>query len=85
MVHHNCKKIDSVDKFTGTTYIYKVYNQSSWWLCKYTILATTNNRSDIINSLIINEFKTIEMDYFFIDSVVNSEESVHFFTEFLNS
>jgi hypothetical protein len=49
------------------------------------ILTTTNNRADSINSLIINGFQAPEMDYFSIDTVINSEESVHFPTEFLNS
>jgi hypothetical protein len=48
-------------------------------------LTTTNNRTDLIKSLIINEFQALEMDYFFIDTVINSEELVHFPTEFLNS
>ena len=49
------------------------------------ILTTTNNRADSINSLIISGFQALEMDYFSIDTVINSEESVHFPTEFLNS
>jgi len=60
-------------------------NPSSGWLCKRVILITTNNRADSINLPIINGFKTLKMGYFSIDIVVDSEESVHFPTEFLNS
>jgi ATP-dependent DNA helicase PIF1 len=60
-------------------------NLSSGWLCERVILTTTNNRADSINSLIISGFQALEMNYFSIDTVVDSEESVHFPTEFLNS
>jgi hypothetical protein len=49
------------------------------------ILTITNNRADSINSLIISGFQALEMDNFSINTVINSEESVHFPTEFLNS
>ena len=59
-------------------------NLNSGWLCERVILTTTNNRAETINSLIISGFQVIEIDYFSIDTVVDSEESVHFPTEFLN-
>lgn len=60
-------------------------NLSSGWLCERDILTTTNNRADTINSQIISGFQALEMNYFSIDTVVDSEESVHFPTEFFNS
>jgi hypothetical protein len=38
----------------------------------------------IINSQIISEFKTIEIYYFSINAVIDSEESIHFLIEILN-
>lgn len=64
------KKTSSIDKFVGI----KVKNLSSGWLCEHVILTTTNNQDDSINSLIISGFQALEMDYFSIDTVVNSEE-----------
>ncbi|XP_060855199.1 ATP-dependent DNA helicase pif1-like [Metopolophium dirhodum] len=60
-------------------------NLNSEWLCERVILITTNNRADTINSLIVSGFQALEMDYISIDTVIDSEESVHFPTEFLNS
>jgi len=60
-------------------------NLSSGWLCERVILTTTNKRADTINSLIVSGFQALEMDYFSIDTVVDSEESLLFPTEFLIS
>jgi len=60
-------------------------NLSSGWLCECVILTTTNNQADLINSLIISWFKELEMDDFSINTVVDSEVSVYFPTEFLNA
>jgi hypothetical protein len=49
------------------------------------ILTTTNNRADSINSLIINGFQALEINYFSIDTVINSGEQIYFPIEFLNS
>jgi hypothetical protein len=49
------------------------------------ILTTINNQNDSINSLIINGFQALKIYYFSFDTVISSEESVHFRTEFLNS
>ncbi|XP_025413658.1 uncharacterized protein LOC112685849 [Sipha flava] len=60
-------------------------NLSNGWLCERVILTTTNNRADLINSLIISGFQALEMDYFSTYTVVDNEELVNFPTEFLNS
>lgn len=55
------------------------------WICKRSILATTNETVDLNNSIIMNKIKSEEKVYKSNDVVTENDDTIRFPTEFLNS
>ncbi|GBP64209.1 hypothetical protein EVAR_38696_1 [Eumeta japonica] len=55
------------------------------WFKERAILSPTNEQVDKVNNLILAKIDTPTQIYYSVDTVLDSEEAVHFPTEFLNS
>ncbi|KAL0838591.1 hypothetical protein ABMA28_016683 [Loxostege sticticalis] len=55
------------------------------WFKERAILSLTNEQVDKVNNLILAKIDTPTQIYYSVDTVLDSEEAVHFPTEFLNS
>ncbi|KAL0820723.1 hypothetical protein ABMA28_006552 [Loxostege sticticalis] len=55
------------------------------WFKERAILSPTNEQVDKVNNLILAKIDTPTQIYYSVDTVLGSEEAVHFPTEFLNS
>lgn len=55
------------------------------WLCERAILTTTNNKAAEINNIIIQSVDDVEKQYKSVDTVLSTDDAVHYPTEFLNS
>ncbi|GBP89164.1 hypothetical protein EVAR_70207_1 [Eumeta japonica] len=55
------------------------------WLRERAILTPKNDQAPLINDLLLESFQGKEIVYYSIDTVVNTEEAVHYPVEFLNT
>lgn len=55
------------------------------WLCERAILTTTNNKAAEINNIIMQSVDDVQKIYKSVDTVLSTDDAVHYPTEFLNS
>nr|XP_034194992.1 uncharacterized protein LOC117611167 [Osmia lignaria]XP_034195335.1 uncharacterized protein LOC117611500 [Osmia lignaria] len=55
------------------------------WLCERAILTPKNDKAGVINDTLLNSFDGVEMEYRSVDSVVQTDDAVHYPVEFLNT
>ncbi|XP_046145875.1 uncharacterized protein LOC114881245 [Osmia bicornis bicornis] len=55
------------------------------WLCERAILTPKNDKAGVINDTLLNSFDGTEMEYRYVDSVVQTDDAVHYPVEFLNT
>ena len=65
--------------------IENIMQKSTEWICERAILTPKNNMAAVINKIILDSFEGIEMEYKSVDSVIQSDDAVHYPVEFLNS
>lgn len=62
-----------------------IKNKSMDWLCERAILTPKNDRAAIINDILLKSFQGEEMEYRSVDTVLQTDDAVHYPVEFLNT
>lgn len=62
-----------------------IKEKSTDWLCERAILTPKNDKAAVINETLLNSFEGAEMEYRSVDSVVQTDDAVHYPVEFLNT
>lgn len=62
-----------------------IKEKSMDWLCERAILTPKNDKAAVINDTLLNSFGGAEMEYRSVDSVVQTDDVVHYPVEFLNT
>jgi hypothetical protein len=79
--------VKTIEKLTVQIYpdIADIKNKSMDLLCKRAILTLKNYREAVINEILLKSFKESAMEYKFIDMVLNTDNTIHYPVEFLNT
>ncbi|KAL0870707.1 hypothetical protein ABMA27_005647 [Loxostege sticticalis] len=79
--------IDNIQDLVNNVYpdIHNISCKTISWFKERAILSPTNEQIDKINNLIVAKIDTPTQIYYSVDTFLDSEEAVHFPTEFLNS
>ncbi|GBP07790.1 hypothetical protein EVAR_73195_1 [Eumeta japonica] len=82
-----CVLIDNIQDLVNNVYpdIHNISCKTISWFKERAILSPTNEQVDKVNNLILAKIDTPTQIYYSVDTVLDSEEAVHFPTEFLNS
>ncbi|XP_059222048.1 ATP-dependent DNA helicase pif1-like [Stomoxys calcitrans] len=82
-----CVLIDNIQDLVNNVYpdIHNISCKTLSWFKERAILSPTNEQVDKANNLILAKIDTQTQIYYSVDTVLDSEEAVHFPTEFLNS
>ncbi|XP_030762665.1 ATP-dependent DNA helicase RRM3-like [Sitophilus oryzae] len=79
--------VSTIDDLITRIYpdIHNLNSKSTDWLCERTILTTKNDQSSAINDILLRSFEGPEHEYRSVDTVVHTDDAVHYPVEFLNS
>jgi ATP-dependent DNA helicase PIF1 len=82
-----CTIVTLLPELTATIYpdIQNIHDKSIEWLCERAILTPKNDNAAAINQLLLNAFDAEIVQYKSFDSVLQSDDAVHYPVEFLNS
>lgn len=85
--HNICTVVDTVDELIQFVYpeVNDVLNKELSWFCERAILSPKNESANYLNNIILSRINTPEFIYNSFDSVVDTEEAVHFPLEFLHT
>lgn len=61
-----------------------IKEKSMDWLCERAILTPKNDKAAIINEILLQSFEEVEMEYRSVDSVIYTDDAVHYSVEFLH-
>lgn len=82
-----CTVVTNLEGLTNAVYpaLSHLREKSSYWLCERAILTPTNDKAAEINSILLQKFEAVQIEYKSIDSVIEMDDAVQYPVEFLNS
>ncbi|MBO1764798.1 hypothetical protein JQN64_26840, partial [Escherichia coli] len=82
-----CTVVTTVPELIDKVYpnIARIQHKPIEWLHERAILSPTNEHAALINDVLLNSFEGEEMIYKSVDTVIHTEDAVHYPVEFLNT
>lgn len=79
--------VPTVDDLIARIYpdVHNLHNKSMEWLCERAILTPKNDQASVINDTLLKSFEGVEYKYKSVDTVVHTDDTIHYPVEFLNA
>ncbi|CAK1593728.1 unnamed protein product [Parnassius mnemosyne] len=79
--------VSTVDDLITRIYpvVHNLHSKSTEWLCERAILTPKNDQASVINETLLKSFEGEEYQYKSVDTVVHTDDAIHYPVEFLNT
>ncbi|XP_023238175.1 uncharacterized protein LOC111637003 [Centruroides sculpturatus] len=79
--------VTSLSELTSKIYpdISNIKKMPTEWLCEHAILILRNDKAAAINDILLKAFEAQDLEYRSFDSVIQTDDTVHYPTKFLNT